>query len=113
MQMQAALTKETVPRRFSDYRPLSQAVCLECSHPFPTVSLSAKFCSDRCRLRHWKKARRRKALVDLLLEFFEIKASQRPLLRMAVERFEQTFLHFASWLGFCYRSKRHVWTQIA
>lgn len=104
--------RETFPiSQIGAHTALLTVFCDECSTAFTTVSRSARFCSNRCKLAHWKADRRRSALVDAFMEFFEVAGSERARLLGIVKRFERAFARLARWLGFCYQSKKYRWTM--
>lgn len=100
----------------SDYspfhRPILSGFCPVCRHSFASVSPKAIHCSDRCRVIAWRGEKRRQTLVDMLMSFFELAASERPKVLAAVERFERAFLRFAKWLGYRYHTKKYCWQTI-
>lgn len=91
---------------------LLSRVCGNCSQPFATVSPKAEYCSDTCRIEKWRKDRKCAALVDALMDYFEISVIERKKLERAVTASPERFYRFAEWLGFVYRVKRYTWEAV-
>lgn len=92
--------------------PLLSCTCGYCGMPFPTVSNTAEYCSDEHRLLAWKERRKRGAVVDALMDFFDISGHERPRMKAAVDRYPERFYRFMAWLGFTYKAKRYTWEAL-
>lgn len=90
--------------------PISQT-CDYCGWAFAAVSPAARFCCDKHRTAYWKVERKRKALVDLLMEHFKLADVERSRLMAVVRKVFAKFCKFAEWLGYRYRTKKYVWIK--
>lgn len=91
--------------------PLFSPNCDYCGHPFPAVRPTARFCCDDHRNWHWKRERKCRALVDALMERFNLADGERFRLEAFVKRCCAKFFEFAAWLGLVYRTKKYVWVK--
>ena len=91
------------------HKPLLSQTCDYCGWAFPTVSPVARFCCDDHRTAYWKVERKRKALVDLLLEHFKLAEVERSRIAIAVRKAFAKLCKFAEWLGYRYLTKKYIW----